>query len=236
MLVVLAALLWWQARYDLTVIHNPMYGWPMTFNNVWGGSRPEWRPGILLVDSVVWLALAGATGHVFELWRQKPNKHQITIRGLLVLESVTACVLALGCVEQYLRSHADSASLVPKYARWDIGESTIYFDVGLFTDPPRSWPLIPIRITIAFALGCAIFTTGHLLCAACRLAWDRVRKGHNVRPPSPIDTQSTRTVANHDCTSFDAPRAPFMASIVIFLLTIAVILLAIYTLFPPMVQ
>ena len=33
MLAVLFDILWWQARY-ISTVHNPMYGWPLSFNNV----------------------------------------------------------------------------------------------------------------------------------------------------------------------------------------------------------
>ena len=49
-LTVILAVLRWQSRYT-HAISNPMFGWPMPFNDVWyEGARGEWLPHLLLLD------------------------------------------------------------------------------------------------------------------------------------------------------------------------------------------
>jgi hypothetical protein len=234
-LVVLAALLWWQARYALTIVHNPMYGWPMPFNNVWcEGFHHAWRPQILLLDIAVWFVLAASTGYVLDVWRRKPNKRQVTLRTLFALQSVAAVVLALGCVEGYLRAHPNNDSIFPEYARWEFGAVSLWFDIGLFTDPLRSSPIL--RATIVFAVACSVYTAGHFLFSTIRLVGDslKMRSGRSLpvlAAPSP-----TPDVAGSNCRTSNTQREPILARIIIIVLAIAVFVLAAGTLFPPAIR
>jgi hypothetical protein len=232
-LVVLAALLCWQARYTLA-FGNPMYGWPMPFNNVSDGNfRREWRPAVLILDVAVWFVLAGSTGYVLDVWRRKPNKHQVTLRGLFALQSVAAVVLALGCIEGYLRAHHDSGSIVPKYAQWDVGNIRLWFDIGLFTDPLRSWPIL--RATTVFAVACSVHTAGHLLIASFCLIRHRLKRLSDHKLPVMAAPSPTPDVTGSNCRIFNTQHEPILARIVIIVLAVAVFVLAAGTLFPPAV-
>ncbi len=161
MLAVFFAILCFQARYVWT-IHNPMYGWPVPFNNVsHDGWNRDWLPWLLLDDAVVWLALVGAVGYTVEQWLQKLKRFQFTLGGVLKLTGAVAVVLGLGGAEAYLRAHPHNFTIFPKHARLDAHGVSVWFDIGLFTDPFGRWPLI--RLAIMFAIGCFVYTTISLL-------------------------------------------------------------------------
>ena len=140
-----------------------MYGWPMPFNNVWykGNGQGEWLPSILLLDIVTWLVLAGAAGLVAEGWCRKANRLQISLGSLFVVQIVAALLLALGSAEGYLRAHPNNDSIIPRYGHVNVGGNEVWFDIGLFTDPPLAGLLT--RIAIIVAIGCAIFSVIQLL-------------------------------------------------------------------------
>ena len=168
MLAVLFGILWFQARY-VWKIRNPMYGWPMPFNNVWyKGWQRDWLPWLLFDDAIVWLALVGAVGYTLEQWRRKPKRLQFTLGGLLVLPGVVAIVLTLGGAEAYLRAHPNIFMIVPLYARLDLGSVSLWFDIGLFTDPLGCWPLS--RFLVIFAIGCFAYMAISLLVTVARRA------------------------------------------------------------------
>jgi hypothetical protein len=224
MLAVLLALLWWQSRW-MWGIHNPMYGWPMPFNNVWYDNfEGEWRPSILILDIGVWLILAGSVGYVLEGWRRKPDRYQLTPARRRALLAVAGVVFALGCVEIYLRLHPNNEAIVPQYARLDLGHVQIWFDIGLFTAPPfsRLWG----RIVIMLAIGCTVYTAGCL---------SRILPRVRSAPTGQTERQSVPT---QDVVGVEAhpQQTPELARILILLLMIAVALLSVATLFPPAIR
>lgn len=160
---VLVAILLWQSRYTWSV-HNPMYGWPMSFKNVPDQLtfKDQWRPLILILDAAVWLAVAAGVGYITERWQRKPKRWQYSAGNLLGLQGVLAVLLSVGCIEEYLRFHPNCKSLFPRYARWEWGGVSVWFDIGLFTDPPQFWALG--RIVIIIGIGCAVYSAGSLLC------------------------------------------------------------------------
>jgi hypothetical protein len=216
MLTVLLAILWWQARYTLA-IGNPMYGWPMPFNNVWyEGWHGDWRPSILIVDAPVWLSLTGAVGYTLERWRRKPKRFHMTLGGLFVLQGVAAAVYAIGCIEGYLRAHPNNGSMFPAYARWNIGSVSLWFDLGLFTDPPGCRPLI--RLAVILAIGCLVYG---MVCGVSS-ATRRVCGGR-AAPAESVATENPR-------------RDPLPARIILFVLVVVILLFVWGTLFPPAVR
>ena len=234
MLVVLVSLLWWQARYTLA-FGNPMYGWPMPFNNVWYDDfYGEWRPSILVFDAAVWLVLAGSTGYVINVWRRKANKRQVTLRGLFAVQSVAAVMLALGCIEGYLRAHPNNGSIVPKYAQWHTCAGNLWFDIGLFTDSLRSWLLL--RVTVLFAVACSIYTVEHLLCAALVRIRSWMGRQSNGCPLARTDDSAAQDVVGSDCRPANEPCEPLLVRVFIYVLLIVLMILALATLFPPMVR
>jgi hypothetical protein len=188
MLLVLFAIQWWQARYTWS-ISNPMYGWPVSFNNVWIGSeRPEWHPWLLALDAAVWLILLASVGYALERLWGKTKPFQFSLGSLFGLQAVLAVLLAVGCAEGFLRANPNNDSIYPKYASWDggfsepleairdslfpkharrdLGSVMVGLDIGLFTDPPLRRPLA--RSAIIFAIGCVVYTVGSLMFRAVR--------------------------------------------------------------------
>ncbi len=182
MLLVLFAVQWWQARYTWS-IHNPMYGWPVSFNNVWSATGDGgWHPWLLALDAAVSLILLASVGYTFErLWR-KTKPFQFSLGSLFGLQAVVAVLLAIGCTEGYLRAHPNNDSIYPKYASWDLGGLTIGLDIGLFTDPPLDWPLA--RIAIIFAICCVVYTAGSLIFNAVRRRDVATRSGLSRKEPA----------------------------------------------------
>jgi hypothetical protein len=216
MLAVFFAILWWQARYIWT-INNPMYGWPMPFNNVWYRNvQGDWRPSILLVDAPIWLMLTGSVGYTLERWRRRPKRFQTTLGGLFVLQGVVAALCALGCMEGYLRAHPNNGSMWPLYARWDICNVSLWFDLGLFTDPPLY--RFPSRLAIIFAIGCFVYTVIRLLSSTVRRVC-----GGRVLSTQPIPNES-------------AQRDPILARIVLVVLAVSIFLFSWGTLLPSTVR
>lgn len=84
-----------------------------------------------------------------------PPMGTLTLQGLFALQFVAAIVLALGAAEVYLRAHYDSGVIFPRYAYVKTAGIRIWFDLGLFTDPPLAWPFS--RVAVIFAIGCAVY-------------------------------------------------------------------------------
>jgi hypothetical protein len=230
MLGVLAALLWWQSRFAW-VFGNPMYGWPMPFNNVWYGNFYDaWLPAVLIFDAGIWLILAVSTAYVIDVWRRKPNKRQVTLRGLFTLQTIAAVMLALGCIEAYLRVHHDSGSIVPRYAQLRVGGVSLCFDIGLFTDPPPSWPVL--RLTVLFAVACSVYAVGRVLCAPLFLVRRWKGRGTSQGP----NTAAVQYAAASTSCPPNEQREPALARIAIYMLMTVVLVLALFTLFPPVVR
>jgi hypothetical protein len=160
-LIVTLALFLWQSRYTHS-IHNPMFGWPMPFNNVWyAGDRGEWLPDILILDATVWLLLACGVGRVVERCCRGAKRFQFSLRSLFVIQAVAGLMLVLGGAENFLRRHPNNDSIIPAYARMTFGKCDVWLDLGLFTDPPMRGPLT--RSTIILAISCAIYSALQLL-------------------------------------------------------------------------
>ena len=85
-----------------------------------------------------------------------------------MFQVAVAVVLAMGRTKQYLLAHPDNFWVFPKLARWTLGKTEIWFDLGLFTDPLLDW--LPARMAIIFAIGCAVYTAGCLPFDALRYA------------------------------------------------------------------
>ena len=205
-LLVLFAIQWWQARYTWS-IHNPMYGWPVSFNNVWSdGGRGEWHPWLLAFDSAVWLILLVSVGYAVERFWRRSKPFQFTLGSLFGLQAVLAILLALGYAEGHLRAHPNNGSIYPKYACRDLGGETVGLDIGLFTDPPIRWPLA--RMAIIFGIGCAMYTAGSLTLRAVR---------------------RRAAVAN----SLPSNKVPALARVVQWTLVVIDVFFLIGTLFPP---
>jgi hypothetical protein len=96
-LAALLAILRWQCRYTWS-IGNPMYGWPIPFNNVWHHDGWEqygweqWRPWLLALDATVWLILLASVGYTLERWRRRKNLFQFNLGGLFILQAVLAAL------------------------------------------------------------------------------------------------------------------------------------------------
>jgi hypothetical protein len=159
-LSVLVAILSWQSRF-IWSIANPMYGWPMPFNNIWYQSPLSWCASILIQDIIIWFIIATAVGYTIEHWVRKNQRWQFYIISLIKLQTVVAVVFVLGCIEKYLRTHLNNESMTPKYVHWNYNNISIWFDIGLFTDPPQFWPLN--RIIIIFGIGCVVYIAGYIL-------------------------------------------------------------------------
>jgi hypothetical protein len=151
---IVVTILFWQARYTWSV-GNPMYGWPMPFDNLWYLGQRAWSPLVLAVDIVFWGALAASTAFTIERWLRKPQKTKLTLRGLLAIQCAVAVVLAAGVAENYLRNHPNNDSLFPRYGKVTLAHTDIWFDIGLFSAPVSHWPLM--RLPIVFAIGCAAY-------------------------------------------------------------------------------
>ncbi len=166
MLLVLFAIQLWQARYTWS-IDNPMYGWPVSFNNVWvGDARRDWHPWLLAIDATVWIVLLVSVAYALERLRRRIKPFQFGLGSLFGLQAVLAVLLALGCAEGFLRANPNNDSIYPKYASWDFGGVSIGIDVGLFTDPPLR--ASGARGTIILAIGCVVYTAGSLMSRAVR--------------------------------------------------------------------
>jgi hypothetical protein len=230
-LTVLFAIQWWQARYTWS-IHNPMYGWPVSFNNVWNATgRGGWHPWLLALDVAVWLILLASVGYTLERFWRKTNRFQFSLGSLFGLQVIVALLCALGYTEGYLRAHPNNGSIYPKYATWDgafsepldaifdslfpkhacrdLGGVTVGLDIGLFTDPLVRWRLP--RIAIIFAIGCVMYTTGSLI---SRAVW-RQAAATSSRLPS--------------------DKVPTIARIIQWTLVVLDVFLLLQTSFPPVI-
>jgi hypothetical protein len=85
---------------------------------------------------------------------------------LFILQFVVAVLSALGCFESHLRALPTYDWIAPKYAAWDWGRAGIWFDIGLFTDPPMA--ALAVRSAIIFAIGCTVYTLWSLISRAVR--------------------------------------------------------------------
>jgi hypothetical protein len=135
---------------------------------------------------------------------------------LLVLQAVVAIVFAVGGAEAYLRAHPNVFTIVPKYASLDAGSVSLWFDIGLFTDPFDHWPLS--RLTIIFAIGCFVYTTISLLVLAAR----RVCGGATVLVP-----QENGEVPRHD---------PPLVRLLMLIGIAVLVIFGMATLTPPLVR
>ena len=180
-LTVLFAIQWWQARYTWS-IHNPMYGWPVSFNNVWiGDMRRAWHPWLLALNAAVWIIVLASVGYTLErLWR-KPKPFQFSLGSLFGLQAVLAILFALGSIERFLRAHPNVFTIYPKYACLDLGCVSIGLDLGLFTDPPLR--ASGVRGTIILAIGCVVYTAGSLMFNAVRRREAATRSGLSRKEP-----------------------------------------------------
>lgn len=221
MLLVLMVVLWWQSRYTGS-IHNPMYGWPMPFNNVWYRGSFEWRPLVLVLDAAVWTALAASVGAVVERWRQILKTWQFSIIRLLGIQAVAAGILVLGIGEHWLRANPNNGSIIPKYARWEVAGVDVWFDIGLFSDPIHSWPII--RITVILAIGCAIYVGGCTLWSAARRVLYVIM---HRKPHHQCRIEHSTTVMLEE---------PIVVRVVYWLMVACVVLMLLTSLFPPMVR
>jgi hypothetical protein len=151
---VVAAILIWQARWTW-LVHSPMFGWPMPFDNLWySGHKAERSALVLVLDAIVWLALAGSTAFVLERWRRGGRK--LSLRTLFIAQAAAALVLILGLAENYLRQHPNNESIVPRYAMRSCFGLDVWFDIGLFSDSFNQWTLI--RGVMIFAIWCAAYS------------------------------------------------------------------------------
>jgi hypothetical protein len=238
-LAVLVLVLVWQARYTIS-IHNPMYGWPVPFNNVSYGPRwsLRWRPSLLIFDAAVWLVLAWSVGYVAERWRRRPNLLQFSLRSLFAMQTVVAILLSFGWVEAYLGAHPDYHYMFPRHARWDWSGVTIWLDIGLFTDPPLFWPFV--RIPIVLAIGCTVYTAGCLVCSAVQRIADKMHRGPSWC--SPRSACLMDEIAGIPASQLADERAarpqkePIGARVLVWLLVVMIVILSMATLGPPTVQ
>ena len=232
-LSVLVALLSWQSRFTWS-IHNPMYGWPMPFANIFYQDGEEWLASILILDAVVWLVMVSSVGYTIEYWQRKKQRWQFNIGSLIVLHTVIAIIIVFGCIEKYLRFHPNNDSLLPLYARWDYGSITIWFDIGLFTDPPQFWLLN--RIIIIFGIGCVVYAAVCILCFVIRQIQTIISRlmGYYMPeitqlPEINIENSSDpRENRNSRCFSKD----PLIARVVIWILYAALVFFSLNSLTP----
>jgi hypothetical protein len=236
-LVVLLAIMLWQSRFTWSV-HNPMYGWPMPFNNIWYQNEIIWRPLILILDAIFWFFIAISVGYTTELWQRKSSRWEYNIGSLYVFLSVISVLISLGCIEWYFRIHPNNESLFPKYMYLEWGWIDAWFDIGLFTDPPIFWPLT--RITIIFGIGCAVFTAVYILCfVICNITiYMKTLINHNI-------TLSKQSMKIHDGNLSHPiekghPRCikkdPLIARAVIWILLSVLVYFFLTSLFPPAIQ
>ncbi len=221
MLVVLMAMLSWQTRHTWTFF-NPQYGWPMSFNNVSGQGYREWRPLALLVDAVVWTALAASAGVVVERWRRRPNATGYSIAHLFGIQAAVAILLSLGMGEHWLRANPNNGYLFPKYARVQFADQEFWLDIGLFSDPLDQWPVV--RIVVVAAIGCAIYAVGVIVWNASRRI---LRFERHQQPGDQLNIERTTATMAKD---------PWPARVVYWVLVVVVLVMLMSSLFPPMVR
>ena len=233
-LTVLIAILWWQCRYTETV-HNPMYGWPMPFNNLWYRGFDEWNLLILTIDLAVWMVLAASLGVVVERWQRKPNRRKLTISGVIAFQAVLAGLLALAIGEAWLRAHPNNNSVFPVYAQRQFGNLNVWFDIGLFTDPPHRWPLV--RIIIVTAMGCAIYLGGSILWGTLQRLVEIVWRWKSRQTPAPQHGSSNGVIRAIKTPAEDTPSGPnvepALARVAAWGLIVAIGYLMLTTLLPP---
>ena len=136
------------------------YGWPLAFDNI--GKSLELRVPFLIIDAVVWLSVAVSLGSVFEEWREKRANLSLPKRRCVSrLVRVVPLLVIIGVIEGYLRAQPRSGSIFPPRACREFFGTELDFDVGLFTDPVYSWPVL--RALIIFAVGCSVYNAGRLL-------------------------------------------------------------------------
>ena len=155
-LLLILAILAWQARY-LAGIHSPMYGWPIPFNNTWYSDIFEWHPFALGVNVISWCCLAGSLGFVVNTMLNR----QYNLKHLLALHVAVALLIIAAFFEFHLRENPNNQMIYPKYATVEIGSSSVWFDVGLFSDPFYS--ALITRVPIIFSIGCFFFACTSLV-------------------------------------------------------------------------
>jgi hypothetical protein len=229
-LAVIAAVLLWQSRHTWSIA-NPTYGWPICFSNVPHENRPEWQPLFLLCDIIVWLLLAGSAVHAAKWWKRRAIPYQFSLAGFMELQAVVAVLFAVGCTESYFRSHYDSGSLMPRFCVWKSGETDVWFDVGLFTDPPSlSLP----RIILLLAVASAIYMFGKSSFRLLRSIQDAVmrRRASSLRAEIVIPGFAPSACAETSSANKDT----VFSRAVVWALVILVAILSIATLPPPTIH
>ncbi|HUE71625.1 MAG TPA: hypothetical protein VMP01_12135 [Pirellulaceae bacterium] len=153
---------------SFSYISDTLYGWPVDhLTVVESGSllrRPgqqlrfeyRWHYPQLVFNVVFCLLLSVSTVHVMELRLRSPNHMQLSLRSLLVVTAIAACLagLAGGNIDFGL-------PWVGVRSSWLIN----WYDLRR----PVRWPLI-------FALGCTIYSLGWLALAFLRRAYSFVRR------------------------------------------------------------
>jgi hypothetical protein len=150
---VFVALVAWDTR-NIWLIHEPMHGWPIPWNNLWYLGHRRWSPRLLLFDVSVWFVLGAAAAYIAARLLSFAMRRQFALSSVLGLLATVAALLSLWRAEDWLRKHPGNDAIVPRYGRINIGGTDVWFDLGLFTDPPDAW--LPVRIPIIVSIGCAV--------------------------------------------------------------------------------
>ena len=151
---VFVALFAWDTRHTWS-FYEPMHGWPMPWNNLWYIEQHVWSPRLLMFDVSLWCVLTAATVYVAGVIARLIAHRQFPLSGIFSLFVVVAVLLSLWRAEEWLQINPGNDSISPRYGRVAIAGRDLWFDLGLFSDPPDAW--LAARISIVLSIGCVVF-------------------------------------------------------------------------------
>ena len=108
-LLLVLAILAWQARY-VARIRNPMYGWPIPFNNTWYSNVFEWHPIAFSANVIFWCCLLGSLSYVFNRFQNR----NFNLKTLLALQVAVALLIVACNLEFHLRENPNNGIIHPR--------------------------------------------------------------------------------------------------------------------------
>lgn len=190
---VFLSLLLWATRYDWKM-GDPMYGWPVCYQNLWYLGQPDQHSGpLFLLDAFLWLAISLSVMEVVRRFHEarRNGAPHVTLKGMLFAQGVVAVMFSLALAERACCENADRVeNPYTTYGRIDFSPGyQLWIDGGLFTgsfsDRFRYW--LPLRLAVIGFVACYVYC---VFLAAERISL-RIRSGlHRLRSGKKVDDET----------------------------------------------